>query len=102
MRLTIVTLALTLAASGPALAVSKSDYSKAADAAAAAQKAAHAAGGEWRDVGDLLKKSADAASGGDYAKAVKLAHEAEQQGKLGLMQAEAEAAKKDVHPSYLR
>ncbi len=65
-----------------------------------AQKAAAAAGGEWRDVGDMLTKAAEAAKAGDMEKAMKLAMSAKAQSELGLKQAEAE---KDAgSPSYLQ
>lgn len=102
MRLTIVTIALALAVSGPALAASKADYEKAASAADSARKAANAVDGEWRDVGKILKKADKAAKKNNYKKAIELAKKAEMQSKLGQMQAKAEAARNPVHPSYLR
>lgn len=87
MKHTIIALVATAMFSGAAIAASKADYEKAASAAKAAQKAASAVKGEWRDTGKLLKKAAAAAEKGDFAKAIKLAKAAEAQGKNGEQQA---------------
>ncbi len=66
-------------------------YKAALETATANQKAAAAVGGEWRDVGKLLKKADEAAKEGDFAKAVKLANKAAFQGETGKAQMEAQS-----------
>ncbi|MGB0713889.1 MAG: SoxXA-binding protein [Gammaproteobacteria bacterium] len=57
-------------------------------------------GGEWRDTGKLIKKGAEAAAAGDFAKAVKACNEAALQGKLGYEQA---TSQKDIGtPAYMK
>jgi len=65
-------------------------------AIAAAEKSAAAAAAvdyEWRDTGKLIKEAKEAAAGGDFDKAVKLATKADQQGELAVKQEAIEAAK---------
>jgi len=59
-------------------------------AATAANKQAAAAGYEWRDTADLIKKANAAFEKGDYAEAIKLANKAKKQAELAVMQGEAE------------
>lgn len=87
MKNVMIALLTSIALSSTAFAASKTDYEQAASAAKAAQKAASAVKGEWRDTGKLLKQAAQAAEKGDYAKATKLAKSAELQGKMGEQQA---------------
>ena len=75
-------------------------YKEAAAAAKAAIKKAASAGGEWRDSGKILKKAAAADKKKDYAKAIKLAAQAQSQGEMGYTQAMAERGAQP--PSYLR
>lgn len=86
---------------GPLFAASKADFDKAYGAAVATQKKAASVGGEWRDIGKLLKNAKKVANDGDYDRAVKLAKKAKQQGELGHDQAMAQQGK-DVTPSMLR
>jgi len=65
----------------------KADFETAMAGAQEARKKAAGVGGEWRDVGKLLKKAEAAAKDGDYAKAIKLAETAKKQGELGYEQA---------------
>lgn len=99
MKHTIIALAATATLSGAAIAATKADYEKAAEAAKAAQKAAAVVKGEWRDTGKLLEKSAKAAEEGDYAKAIELAKAAESQGKNGEQQAKSQVGV--GNPGYL-
>lgn len=57
--------------------------------AKAAQKEAAEAGGEWRDVGKLLKEAEKVASEGDLKLGLKLCKEAEIESRLGYEQAKA-------------
>ena len=59
-------------------------------AANAARKKAASVGGEWRDIGKILKKAKKALKAGDAGKCVKLANTARRQGELGYAQALAE------------
>ena len=95
----MIALITSLLFSGTALANSKADYEQALSTAKAAQKAASALKGEWRDTGKLLKKAAKAAKKGDYAKATKLAQKAELQGKAAEQQAKEQA--NVGNPGYL-
>jgi nucleoid-associated protein YgaU len=61
-------------------------------AANAARKKAASVGGEWRDIGKILKKAKAALKKGDAATCVKLANKARRQGELGYAQALAERA----------
>jgi len=101
MKIKHILLAASLAAlmSGGAMAASQADYDNAVAAAKAAISAAAKAGNEWRDTGKLLKSAAEAAEGGDFDKAVKLAQTAEFQGKMAQQQAAEQA---DAgNPGYL-
>jgi dihydrodipicolinate synthase/N-acetylneuraminate lyase len=69
------------------LAETKEAADQAIAAANDARKKAASVGGEWRDTGKMIKEAQAAAEAGDFAKAVKLAGKAEQQGKLGYEQA---------------
>lgn len=91
----------TLGLSAQALAGDPaSDYEAMMKAAKAAQKTADSVGGEWRDVGEMLKAAEKAASEGAYAKATALANQARQQSELGYKQALAE---KDAGmPDYVK
>ena len=71
-------------------AATAGNTSDAINAAKAAKKKAASVGGEWRDIGKILKKAEAAAKDGKKGKAAKLAAKAEQQGKLGYQQAMAE------------
>lgn len=84
---TLIAVSAVALLSGGAIAATQADYEKAAASAMAAQKAAGAAKGEWRDTGKMLKKAAAAAKKGDYAKATKIAQAAEFQGKMAEQQA---------------
>ena len=59
-------------------------------AANAAKKKAASVGGEWRDIGKILKKAKKALKAGNAGKCVKLANKARRQGELGYAQALAE------------
>ena len=76
------------------------DYEKMLRAAEAAQKTAAEAGGEWRDVGKLIKAAKEAAESGAYAKATALANRARQESELGYKQALAE--KNAGIPDYVK
>lgn len=102
MRISTLAIALCLGISGPALAASKADYKGSLAAAEKARAAAKSVGGEWRDIGKMLKKADAAAKDGHYGKAVKLTQKATRQAQLGREQALAEAAKPHAHPAYLR
>jgi len=52
-------------------------------AAEAARKKAASVGGEWRDIGKMIKKAKKALKKGDEGKALKLANKARLQGELG-------------------
>ena len=69
-------------------------------AAESARKKAASIDGEWRDTGKMIKKAQAALKAGDFAKATKLAKNAEKQGKLGYEQAQAQQTLK--MPSYLK
>lgn len=78
----------------------KASAAAAISAADDARKKAASVDGEWRDTGKLIKKAKQAASKGDFNKAVKLANKAQRQGKHGYEQA---VAQKDLKmPSYLK
>ncbi|MGV6859338.1 MAG: SoxXA-binding protein [bacterium] len=59
---------------------------EAISAAAAAQKKAASVGGEWRDIGKMIKKAKALAKEGKTDKAIKLAEKAKMQGELGYEQ----------------
>jgi hypothetical protein len=76
------------------------DYEEMLRAAEAAQKTAAEVGGEWRDVGKLIKAAKAAADSGAYGKATALANKARQQSELGYKQALAE--KSAGMPAYVK
>jgi len=85
---------LLVAACAAPATVSAADaksFQAAYDAARAARKRAATVGFEWRDTAKLLKKAKKLAGAGDYAKAEKLAHQAQQQGELATAQAAEQA-----------
>lgn len=84
---------------GAASASDRATAEAAIAAAKAAQKAADAVGGEWRDTGKIIKQAEKAASEGNFGTAVKLAKTAEEQGKLGKEQALGQAGV--GNPKYL-
>ncbi len=92
MRKTILALAAaTLLGTGCATqtASKPADAEQAAAAIAAAETsraAAAAVGYEWRDTAKMIADAKKAAEEKDFSKAVKLAREAEQQGKNGVAQ----------------
>ncbi|MGB0721106.1 MAG: SoxXA-binding protein [Gammaproteobacteria bacterium] len=97
--------ALTLAAgfslaSGIAQATDKAAADAACKAADESRAKAASVGGEWRDTGKLIKEGAEAAKGGDFAKAVKLCDKAALQGQRGYEQA---MSQKDIGtPAYMK
>lgn len=66
-----------------AFAAEKADAEAAIAAAKAAQKAASAVGGEWRDTGKIIKEAETALAEGNYGNAMSLAKKAEDQGHIG-------------------
>ncbi|MGB5468269.1 MAG: hypothetical protein WBM84_19560 [Sedimenticolaceae bacterium] len=98
-RIALAVLLGGLLAVGTATANDKATADAAIAAAKAAQKAAAAVGGEWRDTGKIIKKAEQAAAEGNYGSAVKLARQAEEQGRIGKEQALGQV---DVgNPKYL-
>jgi len=79
---------LMLTTAGPSMAQEdeKAAFEKTLAEAKAAQKQAATVGGEWRDVGNMLKDAAKAAESGDYKAATKLAQTAKSQSELGYEQ----------------
>ena len=65
---------------------------KACAAAEAARKKAASVGGEWRDIGKMIKKAKAAMKKGDDKTAIKLCNKARLQGELGYEQALREQA----------
>ncbi len=57
-------------------------------------------GGEWRDLGKILKQAEKALENGDYEQSVKLAEKAAEQGQLGYEQMVRQRGKVG-NPSYL-
>lgn len=86
-RITLAVLLGGLLAVGTATANDKATADAAIAAARAAQKAAAAVGGEWRDTGKIIKKAEQAVTEGNFGSAVKLAKQAGEQGRLGKAQA---------------
>lgn len=81
----------------------KADAAMASDAIAkaeASRKKAASVNGEWRDTGKFIKNAKKAAEDGDYAKAVRLAKKAENEGNLGYQQ-QVSQDKLEI-PSYLQ
>jgi hypothetical protein len=89
-------MALGGCASGGDMAGASANTHNEKDAASAIMAAEHeltkaaAAGNEWRDTGDLVKKAQEAAKAGKYDEAVKLAGKAQRQSENALAQAEAQ------------
>lgn len=81
-------------------AAGNSDYEAAVAAAKAEQKKAKKVGGEWRDIGKILKKADKAAKAGDMEKAMKLVKKATFQAKMGQQQAAEQA--NAGNPAYLK
>lgn len=80
---------LTLASAsylGPATAAGM-DAEKAIAAAKDARKQAASVGGEWRDIGKMIKKAEKLLKEGKTEEAAKMAEAAEAQGMLGYIQA---------------
>jgi len=71
----------------PQVAQGPSAAEKAIAAAEAARKKAKSVGGEWRDIGKIIKKAKKALKAGDDKKAIKLANKARRQGEIGYAQA---------------
>ena len=84
---------------GTATAADKATADAAITAAKAAQQAAAAVGGEWRDTGKIIKDAEQAATEGNYGNAVKLANKAEEQSRLGKEQTLGQAGV--GNPKYL-
>jgi hypothetical protein len=81
---------LTLASAsylGPATAAAGMDAEKAIAAAKDARKQAASVGGEWRDIGKMIKKAEKLLKEGKTEEAAKMAEAAEAQGMLGYIQA---------------
>jgi hypothetical protein len=99
MRKTILALAAaTLIGTGCATQTTgkaaDADQAAAAIAAAESSRAAAAAVGyEWRDTAQMIEDARKAVEEKDYNKAVKLAHQAEQQGKAAVTQYHQQAGK---------
>jgi len=62
--------------------------------AEAARKKAASVGGEWRDIGKIIKKAKKALKAGDEAKCLKLATQARRHGEIGYAQALQERGQK--------
>ena len=60
----------------------KQEYESALAAAKLTQKKAASVDGEWRDTANIMKKSEEAATKGDFAKATRLANQAKIQGEM--------------------
>lgn len=86
-------------ATAKAMSPQEAEFQKALAAAKAAQKAAAAVKNEWRDTGKLIKAAEAAAKKGDYAKAIKLARDAEFQGNMAVQQAKEQ--ENAGNPDYL-
>lgn len=68
--------------------------------AKAAQKAANAARGEWRDVGKFIKNAEKSVKAGDLANALKLAKKAKFQSEAGVIQSAHETKVATEFPDY--
>jgi len=90
-------LALSLTG-GPAMAAG--DFDALYKQAEAARAKAASVGGEWRDIGKILKKAKKAAADKKMDVAMKLAAKAKFQGEQGYKQAMAQKGK-DLTPAYL-
>ena len=87
MREVILTLTLVLVGCATSAIAGQTEYEKAVTGAKVAQKQAAAVGGEWRDVGKLIKDAEAAAAKKEYDTALNLAVEAKAQSELGYTQA---------------
>lgn len=103
-KLTFATLLMLIVAglSSPALATTQAQAKQAIADATAARKKAGSAGGEWRDVGKMLRAAKRAAKKGDHDKAVKLANEAKFQSEAGYTQAMSQKGAGKEIPSYMK
>ncbi|MCP4472138.1 MAG: SoxXA-binding protein [Gammaproteobacteria bacterium] len=63
-------------------------------AARDAQKQANSVGGEWRDVGKIIRKAEKLLAQGKTEGAIKLAEQAEEQARLGYIQATSQTIDK--------
>lgn len=80
--------ALVLGLAGlPAFAATQQTFAEAHTKAKAAQAKAASVGGEWRDVGALLKRASEAAAQGELDRALALTAQAQMQSELGYQQA---------------
>lgn len=98
-KLALIALTAGMLLGGTAIAADKASAAAAIDAAKAAQKAAGAAHGEWRDTGKIIKMAEKAATEGNYGEAEKLAKKAEAQGIAGKEQAMSQVGV--GNPGYL-
>lgn len=89
--------ALTLSPFSAFAGQTQESYEQALTAATEAKAKASSVGGEWRDVGKLLKNAEKAAKDGNYDKAVKLANQAQVQCEVGYEQA---LSQKDAGPIW--
>jgi hypothetical protein len=76
------------------------DAEAAIAAAEAARTKASSVGGEWRDVGKMIKEAQELANSGDFAGATKLANKAKRQGEMGYEQAIREQGA--TFPTYVK
>jgi hypothetical protein len=84
----LLTGALVCALAGlPAFAANQQAFAQALAKAKAAQAMAASVGGEWRDVGALLKRANEAAAQGEFERALALIAQAQTQSELGYQQA---------------
>ena len=70
----------------------EAEFNQAMAAAEASQDKAASVGGEWRDIGKIMKQAREAAASGDYDKALSLAETARLQGEIGYDQAMSQQA----------
>lgn len=85
--------------SAGAQAATQAEADAAIKAAKSAQASAAAVKWEWRDTGSMIKAAEKAAAGGDFAKAMKLANAAEQQGHNAVAQSKGQVGV--GNPGYL-
>jgi len=98
-KLLMLCAAGTLVLGAATFAADKAEAEKAIAAAKAAQEAAAAAGGEWRDTGKMMDKAEKALAAKKYDDAVKMAGKAQFQYETGKAQMEAQT--EVGNPSYL-
>lgn len=82
----------------PAKQVTPGEVAAAISAAEHSAAQAAAVGAEWRDTGKLIKEAKATEKEQDYAKALKLANKADQQGQLAVAQHDHEEAYFKKHP----